>query len=150
MDFSKTYMLVLDGHKVQTRRPVKKGDSLELSEDGEFTYIFNKMHKRIGYCVGKDYAIQAGRGQPSMGRIRILAIREENLLDITLDDAIAEGALPKGGRVYHGSDFIKGFLDTWDALYEGTKFSVSNNPRVYVFDFELFGGKPLIYGKGSD
>lgn len=141
MNFSKTYMLVLNGQKVQTRRPLKEGDSLELSEDGDFTYIFNKIHKRIGYCTGKDYAVQAGRGQPSVGRIRILAIREENLLDISLDDAVAEGAiLPKEGRVYHGSDFIKGFLETWEALHGGTRYDASKNPRVHVFEFELIEG----------
>lgn len=138
MNFSKTYMLVINGQKVQIRFPIKEGDSLELSEDGEFTYIFNKTHKRISYCTGKDYAVQAGRGQPSVGRIRILAIREENLLDITLDDAIAEGGmLPKEGRLYHGSDFIKGFLETWEARYGGTEHDVSHNPRVHVFEFEL-------------
>lgn len=151
MIFAKTYMFVLNGLKTQTRRPVKEGDSLETSETGEFTYIFNKTQKRARYSTGKDYAIQASRGQPSMGRIRIVAIREENLLEITLNDAIAEGAfLPKKQRRLTAADFITGFLETWDALHGGTGHDSSHNPRVHVFEFELLGGKPLIYGKGSD
>lgn len=139
MIFAKTHMLVLNGQKVQTRRPVKKGDSLETSDTGEITYIFNNIQKRARYCTGKDYAIQVGRGQFGVGHIRILAIREENLLEISLDDAIAEGAaLPKEeDRIYHGSDFIKGFLETWEALYRGTRHDASHNPRVHVFEFEL-------------
>jgi hypothetical protein len=60
---------ILEGQKTVTRRPVKYLDGPERE----------RMAASCRYKVGKDYAIQPGRGQKAVGRIRILAIDQRPL-----------------------------------------------------------------------
>lgn len=91
---------ILDGRKTQTRRRSSR------------------------YRVGKDYALQAGRGRPGVpgARIRITEKRRQRLGEITTTDAIAEGF---EGRAR--------FLDYWAALHG----RVDPALWVYAYEFEL-------------
>ena len=64
---------VLDGTKTVTRRrvPLDGGDS--------------------PYRPGRTYAVQPGRGQRAVARIRILSVRREAFSDITAEEARREG-----------------------------------------------------------
>lgn len=94
---------ILTGEKTQTRRPVKDG-------------------KPCRYLVGGDYAVQPGRGKRGVARIRVTAVRREQLRDLTAEDAVAEGfATPRD------------LYDYWTQLY-GTH---SVFDEVWVISFEL-------------
>lgn len=134
MIFSDTADLVRSGVKTQTRRPLKPFD--ELRTAGGAKYIYNTEQKRVRYRVGRTYSIQDGRGKFGRGRIRIIDLRIEKLLDITAKDVIAEGIM---GEI-NGPPalaFYKGFINTWKRLYPtGTEYAVEKNPEVVVIEFE--------------
>ena len=65
--------MVMAGKKRQSRRPRKP------------------EHARPPMRVGKSYPVSAGLGKPSIGRIEILGAIEQELGDITFEDARAEG-----------------------------------------------------------
>jgi hypothetical protein len=65
--------LVISGKKTQSRRPRKP------------------EHVRPPMRAGKSYPVSSGLGKPSIGRIEILAAIEQDLGDITFEDARAEG-----------------------------------------------------------
>ena len=86
MIFQHTWQQVLDGTKTQTRRLVKPGEWVG--------YIGKDVLSGTGrtvYEVGKTYAVQPGRGQAAVGRIRITSIRQEDVRQISKADALAEG-----------------------------------------------------------
>jgi hypothetical protein len=142
MIFQHTWRQVLDGSKTQTRRLVKEGDT--LLNVGLPMRVRN-ANRRTRWEVGKEYAVQPGRGQQAVGRIKLLAIRKEYLHDITDDDAIAEGVdfgeVLEVGR--HGYKFriraralyIELFLKIHGIKPRTTAFEY--NPQVWVLEFEL-------------
>lgn len=65
--------LVMAGKKTSTRR---------IAQPGE---------ERCRYVVGRSYAIQPGRGRSAIGRLRVTAVRQEALGELTFKDALAEG-----------------------------------------------------------
>lgn len=52
---------ILTGEKTQTRRPIKPGEQL-VERDGLKTVL--TAGGRVKYQVGRDYAVQYGRGKP--------------------------------------------------------------------------------------
>lgn len=123
---------IVRGEKIQTRRPVKEGEEFWRNHLGEPSCITHNGRTKI--AVGKDYAVQYGRGKPTAYyqkyrgesrmvrevlpyekykrafdkhgvtagwhlqqsgyyplRILITDIRREDVRNISLDDAIAEG-----------------------------------------------------------
>jgi len=85
--------------KTQTRRIVKPGQvglpSLPDYEtgisDGFGSVMVYEPRKRHIWGTGLEYAVQPGRGQRAIGRIRITAIRREDVRQISAEDARAEG-----------------------------------------------------------
>ena len=82
-------------------------------------------------------------------RIRITAIRQESLQDITEADAIAEGCLgyePKQIYVhisdYHKTSFpgatpVKHYSELWDSINNRKGARWEDNPLVWVLTFEV-------------
>lgn len=119
---------VLNGTKTQTRRPVKQGQHPEftwidlLTSDAVIGgVLFDNL--RTKWRVGSTYAVCPGRGQKSVGRIRILAISRERPCNISEDDARAEGF-----------DTRESFWDKLRSLY-GDK--VDLNKPYWAITFEL-------------
>ena len=105
MQFTHTFKAILDGSKTQTRRIIKPGEySNEWHLDGDDDLRINeilaprtkpdKYGMTIGrqvYGVGKTYAVQPGRGKKAVGRFRITGLRREDVREISVEDAKAEG-----------------------------------------------------------
>ena len=105
MIFQHTLEQVLDGRKTQTSRIVKPGDYKQVFErfktrpnpDGtlEFTeeekILEVHRNRRLLWKVGRDYAIQPGRGKPAVGRFKLIKIRREDVRDISFWDIQREG-----------------------------------------------------------
>lgn len=94
MNFTPDMMaLVLAGKKTQTRRPMKEGEYRKLrysSPISRYPAVYS-ANNRMKWAVNEDVAICPGRGKKAVGRIRITAIRMERPLEISADDARAEG-----------------------------------------------------------
>lgn len=130
MIFQHTWKAVLNGTKTQTRRLVKPYTSyLKYTEaDGE-TINAVLQNNREQWRVGKTYAVQPGRGQKAIGRIRITGIRQERLQDIIIDDVRAEGF----ASTYH-------FSKQWEAIHTSRGERWEDDPPVWVIEFELVKG----------
>lgn len=55
---------IVCGEKIQTRRPIKDGETFWCNHLGEPSCITHNGRKKI--VVGKDYAVQYGRGKPTV------------------------------------------------------------------------------------
>jgi len=75
-----------------------------------------------------SYAVQAGRGQPQLGRFRITAIRRQRLQDITDDDAIMEGVFNIHPR--------QAFAALWDGINKKRSDRWEANPAVWALTIE--------------
>jgi hypothetical protein len=145
MIFSQSAEQVMNGTKTQTRRVLKPDDRLTSYVRGVpvLPTIFNDRMNRVRYRVGKTYAVQPGRSQKSIGRIKINRIRVEKLFEIRYKDMIAEGILPedydeeKMGEPT-AKDYFIGFLQTWNRLYDrSSPYRSAHNPEVIVLEFEV-------------
>jgi hypothetical protein len=161
MIFKHTWKQVLSDEKIQTRRPVKSGetcrDGITVSKHwiSRFTFMpleganllkWTYMNPR--WQVGRTYAVQPGRGKKAVGRIRITGIRREWLDDISGEDCLAEGIqeIPnQWGTPWYRCPGLEGewkssraaFRALWDNIYEGTEFEFDANPEVWVLTFEV-------------
>lgn len=88
---------VLAGEKTQTRRPVKWAAGALVSVEPPIP---------CQYRVGRDYAVQPGRGQKAVGRIRVLEVARVCVESIDGWDAVAEGFESRAA-----------FLDWWRGFY---------------------------------
>lgn len=104
MIFAHTWRLVLDGRKTQTRRIRTKNTGLICRASGSELTILEAGR----YAVGKTYAVQPGRNQKAVARIRITGIRLEDVRDISEEDVEAEG---------FGND-KDAFLETWCKMHD--------------------------------
>lgn len=99
---------IVAGHKTETRRP--------------------RTDDRCQYRVGKDYAVQPGRGKHEVARIEITDVRQEALGDI--DD--------KGAR-REGFKNRAEFMDYWLELYG----ELDEALPVWAITFKAVGPKAL-------
>jgi hypothetical protein len=126
---------ILKGAKVQTRRIVKAGEGLEywLGPAGsEIKAVYND--KGLKWMVGKTYAIQPGRGKAAVGRFLLLDIRKEPVMDISEEDAIAEGVEPLESPVL-GKLYKPAFVNLWNEINGAGSFG--KNPEVWVLTFKV-------------
>jgi hypothetical protein len=99
MIFQHTWKKVLSGEKTQTRRIVKPGERLEeFFYDCPHKHVYNAKDRLVyqtwpGVTYGDNptYAVQPGRGQKQVARIRIRDIRREDVREISDEDVKAEG-----------------------------------------------------------
>lgn len=121
---------ILAGKKTQTRRVVKadEWDTPMGGLIGGAVFTSTSQSSRLKWQVGRTYAIQPGRGKPSIGRrIRITSIRCEYLHDITEADALAEGVAS-----------VAEYRALWERINGAGSFD--ENPSVWVLTFELVKG----------
>lgn len=104
---------VLAGEKTQTRRPVKP-EHFYGAPEGKFTPggVYRKSKDPLTphgavWHLNQDYAVCPGRGKKQVGRIRIISIRCEDVRNISVDDARAEGFEGPGE-----------FLNAWCGFYD--------------------------------
>lgn len=93
MLFQHTWSKVLNGEKTQTRRIRKPGDEFFPEDLGMPSAVMHKGFSayRLMWEVGRTYAVQTGRTQPGVARIRITSIRCEDVREISEADVKAEG-----------------------------------------------------------
>jgi len=59
--------MILNGEKTQTRRLVKEGDRFNKEPGrGPINAVVNDLTEREKWKIGKDYAVQLGRGKPEL------------------------------------------------------------------------------------
>ncbi len=102
--------------KTHTRRIVKRGQKLvnHIGDDGhDLPVVISAAGIRLHY-VGQEVAAQPGRIMKGDGKIRILDIQQQDVRNITNNDARAEG-------FYHSLDF----LITWCGMHDiGMRFPI--------------------------
>ena len=136
--------LIEQGIKTQTRRPVKDSEigwHPGYPTDAPTSEVRFGTHDRIKWQVGRTYAVCPGRGKPSVGRIKLLAIRREPVNAIMDDDARAEGlVLDATGNGYRYGDMeLQGgtagqaYLWLWSTLYHRSDLT----ELCWVLSFEL-------------
>jgi hypothetical protein len=144
MIFQYTCEQVMAGSKTNTRRLPGKYDVWDCDAYGEIhtVYTCHDGRKRIKWQVGKTYAVQRGRGQKQIGRIRLNAIQRERLQDIEYQDAMDEGVYAgdywdEELMMYGAPDIIDLYAELWDSIHtdKGTRWE--DNPMVWVLVFEL-------------
>lgn len=96
---------VLSGEKTVTRR-VMKTDAMGLVP--------------CRYKVNKTYAVQPGRGKPSIGRLHVLDVSSTPLLPMTLEEANREGFA-----------YIADLMHRWQTM------GGALHDRVWRIEFEL-------------
>lgn len=125
MIFQHTWEKVLSGEKTQSRRIVKPEHQVGLTDGwgGPILCVTTGkvFHQKIVYGVGKDYAVQPGRTQKAIARIRITDIRHEDVRRISEEDAKAEGFT-------HPVEFLR----VWSRMHDPT-FMLWFDERVHSF-----------------
>lgn len=134
MLFIHTWEKVLSGEKTQTRRIVKPGDYLvntgfavcrntgqreRIDERGNW----DVKHIPV-YEIGKQYAVQPGRGKAAVGRIQITNIRREDVRYISDADVKAEGFDGLGFDIRYFN-----FMQTWAGMHDPA-FVFWYDPRI--------------------
>lgn len=172
MIFQHTWQQVLDGSKTQTRRIAQMNHEpwfygeLTFQNDGrpwtvqslletpaffpdggglvipKIWIVYLPGHR--SYQVGREVAIQPGRGQKAIGRIQIDSIRLEHVQDISEADARAEGYPwqwpPDPFTSYDPNltpDPRAWYRALWDSINtrKGTRWA--DNPWVWVLGFHV-------------
>lgn len=161
---------IADKAKTETRRLVKENQKIEYFPDGRIKKVLEKDKKgkwRTKWKVGQDYAVQAGRGKKGLSyclkcrtphnhtrvyckdclafsiplRIKILEIRKEKLLDISQEDAIAEGFEDKDEFLAYFYEINKNNSNAKKSLKKWFDSKIENatgwNPLVWVLKFKV-------------
>ena len=156
MIFQHTWQQVLDGSKTHLRRLVKPGDrlfddtiSLGISPDhplyiptrvGAWMKHPKEFPFRLKYECGRTYAVQPGRTEKGIARIRITGIRRERVQDITEEQAIAEGIPVDADGVamavgrFHDSP-RDAFAALWATIHPKPPHDWASNPWCFVYTF---------------
>lgn len=128
MIFQHTLTDILLQNKTQTRRIIKVN---EIAVRTRYNKIESVLHNdRIKWRVGQTYAVQPGRGQAEVARIRLTRINSQHITRISTLDAIAEGFKSR-----------QDFLQTWQKIHGENALNV----RVWVLTLEL-----IMYNKHSE
>lgn len=88
MQFSETLAAVLDGTKTETRRRKKPGQYLKVGPVNQYLIHPSGNTK---WTTGQILAVQPGRTIRQVAKIKVLHLWEEDVRDIKLDSAHAEG-----------------------------------------------------------
>lgn len=119
---------IIDGTKTQHR--------FMLSDrnwwlDGNELWHEYRSNRQVLIGIGWEYPIRIG--SPELGRIRIIAIRREQLQDMTSQDAVAEGI----ARVPYAYGMRSDVADLWNSFHTKPGTFWEDNPWTCVLAFEL-------------
>lgn len=120
MIFQYTLAPLLSGAKTATSRLAKPGESVEYARNGSIAAV--KSHGRDKYRVGKTYAVQPGRTQPAIARIKLLGIKGQRVSETSIAEANQEGFESR-----------EAFLAQWREIHGEDKL----NAEVWLLTFEL-------------
>ena len=132
---------VRNGTKTNTRRLKKSGDYAIVDPlTNEIIAVYDRF-KRLKWKVGRDYAIQSGRGKKGDGRFRIPKIRGESLQDISEEDARAEGVnkLMTNDPDWWNNEATLSFKRLWNSIHKKSGTRWIDNPEVWVLEIEYVG-----------
>lgn len=133
---------VLRREKTQTRRLKRENEYFTHGSFGQPDCVLRRSETTLDvrkWVVGRTYAVQPGRGKKAVGRIRLLAIREEALRDITWRDVKAEGVNLSGlGSRGRNRDIGAGhrFARLWNSINTKSGTLWGDNPTVWVLTFQ--------------
>lgn len=126
MIFQYTWQKVLSGQKSQTRRLAGENDKLWTVEREdkvqEKVLLRGDRHK---WRTGRTYAVQPGRNQPAVARIRLLDIRYQLLGHVSEAEARAEGYAS-----------LEEFREAWGHIHG----DYEPEQPVWVLEFRLVQG----------
>ena len=135
-------------HEVRDRDVVK--NRIVFKEGGDKLFYFSDNERREKW---RKYASKQGWQSPYyMPRegarifLKVTAVRQERLQDISIDDARAEGVCilnwtKRGGYGGDDSPFYRVvFMILWDKLNASRGYSWESNPMVNVIEFEVLEG----------
>ena len=123
MIFQYTWARVLSGHKTQTRRLVRDSDRLwTIEHEDRAPEKVLLRGNRTKWRTGRNYAVQPGRNQKAVARIRLLDIRYQFLGHISEEEARAEGYAS-----------LAEFIETWKMIHG----HFDREQPVWVLEFRL-------------
>ena len=120
--------LLESGRKTQTRRLVKEGDDVIQH------YVIQGVFRngRLLWRLNNTYAVQPGRGKKAVGRVRVTLIRRRRFEQMTMHDAIAEGA----DASLDGHMCLVWARRTWNKTHKVYGTRAQDNPDVWVLTLE--------------
>lgn len=128
---------VMCGEKTQTRREKQPGDTA-IMKDGKIVAV--ERNKRLLWEVERSYAVQPGRGKPSIGRIWLTEIRCQSLQDISEADICAELGCPTQwpgpGPEPYKRNLREAFANLWDSI-NGKAHRWNDNNTVWALTIRL-------------
>jgi hypothetical protein len=151
--------LIKSGDKTHTRRlklphhHFAAAQKIGMNELQDRVYErLARHHSRLKWEVGRDYAVCPGRGKHQVARIKLLGIRSERIQDISHEDIGAEGITHVWPVMLNTAYLITGaknedelkrhlfkaeFAGLWDGINKKAGSFWSDNPEVWVLEFEL-------------
>jgi hypothetical protein len=127
MIFQYTWPQVVLRHKTATRRVISPTEVAIRTRYNKVSTV--KQNGRTKWQVGATYAVQPGRGQSQIARIRLTRITRQQLSRITNAQARAEGFADR-----------QAFLKTWQTIHGPDRI----DRTVWVIEFELVEVKPTV------
>lgn len=128
MIFQYTWPQVVNHQKTATRRVIGANEFAVRARYNKIAAV--KHNERIKWQIGATYAVQPGRGQKQVARIRLVRITRQKLSHISNAEAQAEGFSNR-----------QEFLQTWETIHGPD----SDDVRVWVLEFELVKATSTLY-----
>lgn len=120
MIFQYTLAGVLSGTKTATSRVIKVCETAVYGVDEHIEAV--RQNGRDKYRVGKTYAVQPGRTQPAVARIKLLGIKRQRVAETSVAEAKQEGFESR-----------EAFFAQWHEIHGEDKL----NAEVWLLTFEL-------------
>lgn len=120
--------LCLAGTKTQTRRcmaSIWQLGEVPMPDETKRVAIIGPHNQAI-WTVGESIGIRPNANSKNAGRVRITALRVENLSDIPDADIIAEAVTPATRQ---------GYFAVWDSINKSDGYHSEDNPKVVVISF---------------
>lgn len=143
MLFQHTWQSVISGQKTQTRRLAQGGDQAVFEDNDPSRPITQVVRTadagvpKVLYQVGKTYSVQPGIAQKTVGQIRLTAIRQERLHDLSENDALQEMPVTSPQpNMSAGQQAKQAFQETWNLMYKTPGSRWEDNPAVWVLEFQ--------------